>query len=652
LNIAQHIATNPRNPKAVAVFSLEMSKESLLTRMLCAAARVDQQKFRAGYLNQEERTRLQESAADMYHAPLFIDDTAGTGLMDIHGKLRRLQAEQDLGLVIVDYLQLMQGPKRENRVQEISSLSRGLKLMSKDLRVPFLVLSQLSRAPETRQGDHRPMLSDLRESGCLTGGARVTLADGQWAEISSLVGRSVDVLAVENWKATTRTAIKVWKTGHRPVLKLTTATGRVIRGTANHPFQCLNRYVPLDSLKVGDRIAVLRRFPAKTSGDMKVERLILLAHMIGDGCCAPRQPIHYTSASEANIESVESAALSAFGIQAKRVRQKNWWHTYLAARASKWHPNPLKLWLRDLGLADKRSYEKFIPAQVFTLPDEKIALFLSHLWATDGSATVNKSGLNGKIYYSTSSRRLAFDVQELLMRLGILSAIRTVQKQRYRLNYHVDISGASDQLSFASKVGIFGDRSESLARLVSVLTRKKANTNRDTIPLAIWADVRAAMKSKNVTTRQMAALRGTAYGGSSHMKFAPSRHLLSDYAAILDCQKLSALSRADVFWDCVKSIEPDGDEDVYDMTVEGAHNFVANGIVVHNSIEQDADMVMFIFREEVYRPDKESLKGVAEILLAKQRNGPTGRVKLAFLNKFTKFENLAHDTGDDETPFE
>jgi replicative DNA helicase len=149
------------------VFSLEMSKESLLTRMLCAAARVDQQKFRAGYLNHDERTRLQESATDMYHAALFIDDMAGVNLMDVHAKLRRLQAEHDLGLVILDYLQLMQGPKRENRVQEISSLSRGLKLMSKDLRVPFLVLSQLSRAPETRQGDHRPMLSDLRESGSI-----------------------------------------------------------------------------------------------------------------------------------------------------------------------------------------------------------------------------------------------------------------------------------------------------------------------------------------------------------------------------------------------------------------------------------------------------------------------------------------------------
>ncbi len=168
LNMAQHVATNQKNPKAVAVFSLEMSKESLLTRMLCASARVDQQRFRAGYLSGEERRLLREAMVELVEAPLFIDDTAGTNLMDIHSKLRRLQAENDLGLVVIDYLQLMQGRGRfENRVQEISSLSRGLKLMSKELRVPFLVLSQLSRAPEARTGDHRPMLSDLRESGSI-----------------------------------------------------------------------------------------------------------------------------------------------------------------------------------------------------------------------------------------------------------------------------------------------------------------------------------------------------------------------------------------------------------------------------------------------------------------------------------------------------
>ncbi len=167
LNIAQHVALKLK--QTVAIFSLEMSKESLLTRMLCAAARVDSQQFRAGYLSQEERRKLHHALTELVEAPLYVDDTAGVHLMDMHAKLRRLQVERHhVGLVIVDYLQLMTGRGRfENRIQEVSALSRGMKLLAKELNVPMLVLSQLSRAVETRQGDHRPQLSDLRESGSI-----------------------------------------------------------------------------------------------------------------------------------------------------------------------------------------------------------------------------------------------------------------------------------------------------------------------------------------------------------------------------------------------------------------------------------------------------------------------------------------------------
>src|SRR5436190_7293062 len=149
LNIAQHVAL--RNKQAVAIFSLEMSQESLLTRLLCATARVDSQRFRGGYLTPEERRRLNEALQELVKAPLFIDDTAGLTLMDMHAKLRRLKAERSLALVVVDYLQLMSGRGRyENRNQEVSALSRGLKMLAKELNVPMMVLSQLNRAVETR----------------------------------------------------------------------------------------------------------------------------------------------------------------------------------------------------------------------------------------------------------------------------------------------------------------------------------------------------------------------------------------------------------------------------------------------------------------------------------------------------------------------
>lgn len=170
LNIALHVATNHRSPKTVAVFSYEMSKESLLTRLICSQARVDQQKFRLGYLDDDDIARLRQAALTLYDAPLFIDDNPSTSLLEMNAKLRKLKSQNGLGLAVVDYLQLMPAPslgRNSNRVLEVGALSRGLKLMSKDLDVPILCLSQLSRAPEQRLGDFRPQLSDLRESGSI-----------------------------------------------------------------------------------------------------------------------------------------------------------------------------------------------------------------------------------------------------------------------------------------------------------------------------------------------------------------------------------------------------------------------------------------------------------------------------------------------------
>ena len=153
--------------KCVAVFELEMSADALLSRIVCNRARVDSLKYRMGALDAEERRSVQRALYAITELPLFIDDASGVTLASIRDKLLALRSRRGLDLVIVDYLQLMGSDRRENRNQEVSVLSRGLKLMARELRVPFLVLSQLSRAVETRQGDHRPQLSDLRDSGSI-----------------------------------------------------------------------------------------------------------------------------------------------------------------------------------------------------------------------------------------------------------------------------------------------------------------------------------------------------------------------------------------------------------------------------------------------------------------------------------------------------
>src|SRR5881227_2611813 len=169
MNIAENVAVN--DAKVVGMFSLEMSREALLLRLLCSQARVDAHKLRTGSLWREDMHKVTRAMEELAHAPIFIDDTPGIALSEMRAKARRLQQSQgSLSLLIVDYLQLMSGGGRryENRTQEVSAISRGLKALAKELNVPVVALSQLSRAPESRgSGDHRPQLADLRESGSI-----------------------------------------------------------------------------------------------------------------------------------------------------------------------------------------------------------------------------------------------------------------------------------------------------------------------------------------------------------------------------------------------------------------------------------------------------------------------------------------------------
>lgn len=165
LNIAQNVGV--RQHKTVAFFSLEMSQEQLVQRLLCQIAHIDSQKLRTGQLNSDEEwTRLTDACDKLYESPIYIDDTPGISVAEMRSKARRLKSEHCLDLIIVDYLQLMQGRNAESRQQEISEISRSLKALARELKVPLIALSQLSRSVESRQ-DKRPMLSDLRESGAL-----------------------------------------------------------------------------------------------------------------------------------------------------------------------------------------------------------------------------------------------------------------------------------------------------------------------------------------------------------------------------------------------------------------------------------------------------------------------------------------------------
>jgi replicative DNA helicase len=650
MDFARHAAI--RSNCASAIFSLEMSKIEIVMRLLSAEARVPLHVLRSGQLSDDDWTKLARRMGEISGAPIFVDDTPSMNLMEIRAKARRLKQRHNLKLIVVDYLQLMSSPKKtESRQQEVAELSRGLKLLAKEVECPVIAVSQLNRGPEQRT-DKRPQLSDLRESGCLTADTRVLRADTgaetTMGELFATGARDVPVWALdERLKYVRRHLTHVFSTGEKPVFRLRLASGREIRATANHPFLSYEGWTPLENLAVGDRIAAPRHVCAPEQVTTWDDRqVILLAHMLGDGSMLPRQSIRYASIDEANLEAVRDAA-TVFGITAARDEypQARCVTLRLVAphRLTHGKRNPVAAWMDSLDLLGRRSHEKFVPAEVFSLPKDQIALFLRHLWATDGSVWIkpdSSAGPIGRIYYASTSRRLVDDVARLLWRFGIQSRIKTTRKAGYRNGFHLHIYSAGDQEAFCRVIGVHGKRGETAAALRHRLRDVKANTNVDTVPRAVWERVRDVLAERDMTHREFAAAMGTQFCGSTLGKHNPSRDRLARVAALLEDNELEMLATNDVTWDKIVAIEPRGVETVYDATVAGAHNFVANGIAVHNSIEQDADVVILLHRDDYY--DKESPRaGEADFIVAKHRNGPTDTVTVAAQLHLSRFVDMA-----------
>ncbi len=441
LCMASHAALEANRP--VLIFSLEMGQIELTQRMLCSEARVDSKRIRNGSLNESDWQKIAHATGRLADAPIWIDDNPNLTIMEIRSKARRLKSRVgDLGLIVVDYLQLMTGrSSAESRQVEIAEISRGLKILARELECPVMALSQLSRGLEQR-ADKRPMLSDLRESGCVTADTTLVRADdGRTVTMGELLAsgeRDVPIWTLdERYRLVPGVLSHVFPSGTKTVYELLLSSGRSIKASANHPFLALEGWFPLEELDVGDRIAV--------------------------------------------------------------------------PRSGRW-------------------------------PD-----------------SVGR-----------------------------------------------DTDGVHD----------------------------------DTVPREIWSYVRKVLPQHGLTVADLEERLGIDDFVESFYANELTRSQLEALAVIVPDRLLTDLARSDVRWDTIVRVTELGDEPVFDATVVGTHNFVADGIVIHNSIEQDADVVMFIYRDEVYNPDSPD-RGTAEIIIAKHRNGPTGMVRLAFLDHYTKFANMA-----------
>ena len=349
-----------------AIFSLEMSRNEIAMRLLSAEAGIALNHLRSGTMSDGDWQKLARKMSAVSEAPLFIDDSPNMTMMEIRAKCRRLKQRHDLRLVIIDYLQLMSsGKKVESRQQEVSEFSRSLKLLAKELEVPVVAISQLNRGPEQRT-DKRPLISDLRESGCLTAETRILRADTgaetTLGELHESGARDIAVWALDDSLRYVRsTMTHVFPTGTREVFKLRLASGKQVRATANHPFLTYDGWRALGDLATGVRLAVPRHVSAPSDETTWADdEVVLLAHLIGDGSFVRRQPLRYASIDEANLSAVARAA-KHFGIDVAR-------DDYPAARVSTLRlrapfrlthgrRNPVAEWLDGLGLFGLRSHE-------------------------------------------------------------------------------------------------------------------------------------------------------------------------------------------------------------------------------------------------------------------------------------------------------
>jgi len=648
LNLAHHVAVVAK--QRIGIFSLEMSREELVDRLLVTQADIDAWRLKTGRLDQQDFLKLSDAMGVLADARIYIDDTPGLSIFEMRTRARRLMMEHGIDIIVVDYLQLAQGRSKENRVQEVGEISQGLKNIARELKVPVLALSQLSRAIESR-GERVPQLSDLRESGCVTGDTLVTLADsGLRVPIADLVGKKgfeVFSLNTKTHQIERSLVSNAFPTGKKQVYEMVTKLGKRIRATANHKFFTIECWKRLDELKVGEHIAIPRevKLNIKSSDNARVisdDQLALLAHLIGDGCTLPRHSIQYTTKEIEIAEIVSSLSNKVFGdaIQPRIHKEKNWYQVYLSSTRKLTHGvrSVLSTWLHELGAWGLRSYEKFIPEIVFAQSDESIALFLRHLWSTDGCVRMAKikERLYPKIYYASSSKRLANDVQSLLVRLGILSRIKIVsQKGKGRDQYHVLVSGAPDIRTFINRVGAVGttrnDRLKKISRWADLVS---TNTNRDIIPAHIWSTlIKPWMLKQGLSYRTVCDLTESARSGAMFRQNLGRERALK-IAQAIKLPELKQLATSQTYWDAIVSIEVAGIEEVFDLTVPGHANFIANDIVIHNSIEQDADVVMFLYRKD------EDIRESVNLRIAKHRNGALGEIDLYFKGDRIRFYGM------------
>ncbi len=419
-------------------------------------------------------------------------------------------------------------------------------------------------APEIAEGifDDIEFFARYGFNKCLPGDVEIVdAATGRIVRIEELAGStdptgSVITCDIGRLKLQVGPITGVTNNGIQPVFRLTTALGRQIEATGNHPFYTFDGWRRLDELKPGDRIAVPRRLPVEGNQEWPEHRVIALGHLLAEGNLRHPHSVYYYTKSPEQLEDYVRAAEQFDNVRCRVTLHKGAWSVY-AGRIRRDEPPGIVSWLKELGLWGKNACEKEIPSEVFTLKNAQIALLLGRLWSGDGHVSVRRDGVHA--YYATASERLARQIQHLLLRLGIVSHLRSVDfpYKEGRRGYQVHIIGHEHIRQFAAVVGphLLRPAQREACRRAETWTLPAAVGTVDTIPVEVKLIVRAEKATAGI------ARQADSFNSDALRRYAES----------------------DVYWDPVVSIEYVGEKMTYDLSVAGTHNFIANDILVHNS---------------------------------------------------------------------
>jgi replicative DNA helicase len=643
LNLCEHVAIVMGLPALLV--SLEMTADALAERLVISRGHLSGQVLQQGIpLDHAGAERLNVGYEAARDARIWVDDAASRNVSQIASVARLLRAREGIALVAVDYLQLIAPAAEErrgsSRQEQVAWVSSGLKQLARELKIPVLVAAQLNRAAENRD-QHRPRMSDLRE--CLA--ADTTIYDASSGRLRTvgdyvrgghnLVGYSLDDREPGRPWAVHRTIGEpFWSTGVRPVFRVRTATGRVVRCTANHPFRALSGWKPLEELAVGQRVAVPRSLPepiaAGQSIGLHADEARLLGYLISDGSYLAHRSVGYVKADPALVADVVRIVRERFGIEARPHPCKgDAEQVELTAGPCGPGGNPLIEWLKRLGIHGQKGHEKRVPPALLACRNAIVAEFLGCLWAGDGCVVPRKRG-GWVLKFTSTSPLLLAEIQMLLLRLGIVAIVGNPGRnsKSTRDIATLSIGDARSIVRFQERIALPGVKGERLARAAEDCRAIGENSRLHRLPLEVNELVTAAKDGAGHSWRTL----GYRVQGK---EMAPDA--LAAVAARLGDSALAALAESDVLWDRIESIEPDGEAEVFDVRVPSLGNFVAGGVFVHNSgaIEQDADTILLLHRPDYYDPDDQP--GLAELIVAKNRNGPTGTAKLRYVKEQMRF---------------